>query len=417
MECLMQFYLRSSLFTFAATAACVAVAGCGSDSSSLTTANSGTVVVQMTDAPFASDSVTSVAIFVTRVDARVATADSAAADNNVDDVASGGWQTIASPNQSFNLLAYQHGTVATLGQESLASGSYSGLRLIIDPTKSSVTLKNGQVLTASTSPSVTFPSAAHSGIKINLAQPVVVSEGGTTTLLVDFDVNNSFVLRGNSIDKNGLLFKPVINATVTNVANAVATISLANATDASLNLAQNGMLLTNGSNLAFGGSSSCTTVVAATPGLTVTQGTSSTALTGFSPSLTAGTSYTLVAYPTASGGTAFATLANTYTPTSGQTGLRVFNATSATTGIDVYLTAVGGLLGTPTATNVTAGSASTFVSVPAGLTQIQLTSTGSTSVVLDGGQQTLIAGKNATLVVAPAVAGSTATRVFLVPAC
>jgi hypothetical protein len=371
----------------------------------------------MTDAPFATDSVSSVDVFVTRVDARTSVADSAAADQNVDAPSSGGWQTIATPNQSFNLLAYQHGTVATLGQASLASGTYSGFRLIIDPTKSSVTLKSGRTLTATSSPGVTFPSAAHSGIKINLAQPVLVSAGGTTTLLVDFDVNNSFVLRGNSIDQNGLLFKPVINATVTNVTNAVATVSLVNATDASLNLMQNGALLANGSNIAFGTGSSCTSVIAASPSLAVTQGTSSTALTGFSPSLTAGTSYTIVAYPTATGGTAFATLSNSFTPASGQTGLRVFNATSSTTGFDVFLTAAGAVLGSASATNVTAGSASTFVSVPAGVSQIRLTNSGSTSVVLDAGLQTLVAGKNMTLVIAPAAAGSTSTRAFLVTGC
>jgi hypothetical protein len=32
-------------------------------------------------------------------------------------------------------------------------------------------------------------------------------------MLVDFDVANSFVLRGNTILQNGLLFKPVVKAT------------------------------------------------------------------------------------------------------------------------------------------------------------------------------------------------------------
>jgi len=33
-------------------------------------------------------------------------------------------------------------------------------------------------------------------------------------MVVDFDVANSFVMRGNSLAQNGLLFKPVIRATV-----------------------------------------------------------------------------------------------------------------------------------------------------------------------------------------------------------
>jgi hypothetical protein len=34
-------------------------------------------------------------------------------------------------------------------------------------------------------------------------------------MVLDFDVGNSFVMRGNSLAQNGLLFKPVVKATVT----------------------------------------------------------------------------------------------------------------------------------------------------------------------------------------------------------
>jgi hypothetical protein len=47
-----------------------------------------------------------------------------------------------------------------------------------------------------------------------LTKPVTVADGGTTTLVVDFDVANSFVMRGNSLSQQGLLFKPVVKATV-----------------------------------------------------------------------------------------------------------------------------------------------------------------------------------------------------------
>jgi hypothetical protein len=410
-------YTRSILATAAAGAALVFTAACGSDSSNVTGSSAGTVVVQMTDAPFATDSVRSVDVFVVRIDARTAVADSAAADHDVDNGSADGWQTIATPNASFNLLSFQHGAVASLGQATLAAGSYSGLRLIIDPTKSSVTLKSGRVLTTTSSPSVSFPSAAHSGLKVNLAQPLTVAGGGTTTLLMDFDVNNSFVLRGNSIDQNGLLFKPVINATVTNAANIIATVSLINATNTSLNLLENGVALTNANSIAFGGSSSCTSVPVTNAGLSITQGTSATALAGFSPTLTAGTSYSIIAFPTASGGVQFATLTNTFTPASGQTGLRVFNATTSTTGFDVFVTPLGAALGTATTTNVMAGASSSFTSVPAGTFDVRLTNTGSTSVLLDSGLQTLVAGKNETLVIAPGVAGSASPRLFLVTGC
>jgi hypothetical protein len=40
-----------------------------------------------------------------------------------------------------------------------------------------------------------------------------------------------------------------------------------------------------------------------------------------------------------------------------------------------------------------------------------------TTVLLDLGAQTLVAGQNATLVIAPPAIGSTTLRAFLVPAC
>jgi hypothetical protein len=213
-------------FTALATLAFLAstVAAACSDSGSATTqvdpGSSGTLVVRLTDAPFLTDSVKSVSIFVVRIDARISDADSASADHAFDDDSSKseGWKSVASPNAAFDLLSLQNGVAATLGQASLGGNVYKGLRLIIDPTKSSVTLKNGSVLTSISSPSVTFPSASRSGIKISLSQPLTIVAGATTTLLVDFNVNDSFVMRGNSINQNGLLFKPVIKATITNSA-------------------------------------------------------------------------------------------------------------------------------------------------------------------------------------------------------
>src|SRR5439155_15230278 len=140
---------------------------------------------------------------VIRVDARIGSATDADADRDLDNSTSSGWRTLASPNASYDLLALQNGASATLGTAALTAGTYNGFRFVIDPTKSSVTLKTGQKLTGTSSPGVTFPSAAQSGLKINVSKPVVIVPGATTTLLVDFDVANSCVMRCNSIDQNG----------------------------------------------------------------------------------------------------------------------------------------------------------------------------------------------------------------------
>ena len=186
------------------------------DSAGTTAAGTGTLAVQLTDAPFSTDSVKSVDVWVVRVDARQPDADSAtAAMGATDDSAStGGWTTLTRPNQSVNLLAYQNGAALPLGSAQIAAGNYLGFRLVIDPTKSSLTMKNGMVLSSTSMPNISFPSAARSGIKIVLTQPVTVAANQTTTVLVDFMVDSSFVMRGNTIMQNGLLFKPVVRGSV-----------------------------------------------------------------------------------------------------------------------------------------------------------------------------------------------------------
>jgi hypothetical protein len=183
---------------------------------STTEAGRGTLAVQLTDAAFPTDSVLRVDVYVVRVDARMASADSAAAAKGAtdDSANTGGWTTVAQPNRIVNLLAYQNGAYLPLGNAGVAAGNYAGFRLIIDPSKSSLTLKNGAVLTSTSTPNVLFPSGSRSGIKIVFLTAVPVAANDTATVLVDFMVNDSFVMRGNSISQNGLLFKPVIKGTI-----------------------------------------------------------------------------------------------------------------------------------------------------------------------------------------------------------
>ncbi len=176
----------------------VAMTACGDSSGT----GSGKLTVQLTDAPFPFAEVARVDIFVVRIDAKSADTDSAEAAKESE---ASGWTTIASPNASINLLDLRGGVTTNLGTASLASGTYRGFRMIIDPAKSSVTLKDGS------KPDIKWPSAGKTGIKINLDSPILVSKD-SSVMVLDFDVGRSFVLRGNSISQNGLLFKPVIRA-------------------------------------------------------------------------------------------------------------------------------------------------------------------------------------------------------------
>lgn len=161
----------------------------------------GQVNVQLTDAPFPFAEVKRVDVFVVRIDGKTAEVDDTEVDNESE---MSSWQTLVSPNTSINLLDLTNGKTANLGVATLPAGTYRSFRLIIDTDKSSITLDDG------TKPDVKWPGAGKHGIRIQLDQPVVIS--GTQNLLIDFDLGRSFVMRGNSIKNNGLLFKPSIRA-------------------------------------------------------------------------------------------------------------------------------------------------------------------------------------------------------------
>jgi hypothetical protein len=210
--------MRITRYLITASIAAAALTGWACDSNEVTGTSRGGVIVHLKDAPFPSDSVDSVNVFVTRVEMRAAVADSAASDSatSTTEAAAHGWITVASPGKVYNLLSLRNGLFAVLDTADVAAGNYNSMRLVIDPSKSNVRLKSGLNLSGTTTPNVSFPSGASSGIKINLSGGLNVVAGDTATVIVDFDLDQSFVMRGNSITNLGLLFKPVILASVSN---------------------------------------------------------------------------------------------------------------------------------------------------------------------------------------------------------
>lgn len=208
--------MRNRRFLVPVILIAAAAAGQACQSDNVTAASNGHVLVKLTDAPFPTDSVDSVIVFVKRIDIRMTAADSAAADSAIaaDSATTHGWLTVAEPDTTYNLLDLQNGTSVTLGQASVAAAHYSAIRMVIDPSRSRVVLKNGTVLTGISDPGVKFPSGSTSGLKVTVNDGVDVAAGDTTTVVLDFNLSESFVMRGNSIAKLGLLFKPVIMASV-----------------------------------------------------------------------------------------------------------------------------------------------------------------------------------------------------------
>ncbi|MGK2961079.1 MAG: DUF4382 domain-containing protein [Gemmatimonadaceae bacterium] len=185
------------------TLAIAGAAGLACSDSAMTGSDSGQLTIQLTDAPFPFSEVKSVDVFVVRIDGRIADADD---EEAADDTDTEDWITLVSPNTSIDLLTLTGGETANLGVVTLPEGTYRGFRMIIDTDQSSVTLNDDS------HPEVKWPSAGRNGIKIRLDEPVVIDDGENATMLIDFDVGRSFVMRGNSIRNNGLLFKPVIHA-------------------------------------------------------------------------------------------------------------------------------------------------------------------------------------------------------------
>ena len=194
---------------------------------------------------------------------------------------------------------------------------------------------------------------------------------------------------------------------------STATVRFINATNTTIDVTNSGIVSTGNGNLAFGANSTCMTVSTTGTGLIFTQAGTTTAITGFTPSFNANGNFTVIAYTTSTG-TAFVTLDNSgFTPTTGQAGLRVFNAASGSGSI----VAVSGTTVLGTGTGVPFGTGGGFISVPSGSTPIAFNTGAGTATVANAGTLNLTAGQNYTLIVAPAAAGSTALRTFLVTGC
>ncbi|HEX7023668.1 MAG TPA: DUF4382 domain-containing protein, partial [Gemmatimonadales bacterium] len=170
-----------------------------------------TVVVRLTDAP--SDDFESATVFVSQV----ALLPSASAGSEV---------MLNDTEQSFDLLDLQNGVTTVLASASVPGGTYAQIRVKVDSAQ--VVLKSPNTFSdGSATATLKIPSGSQSGLKINISPPVTVNED--MVLLVDFDASRSFVFQGPPDHPNSVLFKPVLHATVTDVAGSITgTVSPAN---------------------------------------------------------------------------------------------------------------------------------------------------------------------------------------------
>ena len=150
--------------------------------------------VFITDAPFPFDTVGSVNLYVTKIEA-CSCVDSQAGD----------WVTIAAPNKSFDLLTLQQGTTAFVGESPINAGQYAAIRMTINVDQSSIKYKDG------TNAVVHWSGSNTGNIVLNtlIQKPLAVSATGSE-IVIDFDVGSSFVY--NLTGGNDFLLLPHLRA-------------------------------------------------------------------------------------------------------------------------------------------------------------------------------------------------------------
>ncbi|HVT39803.1 MAG TPA: DUF4382 domain-containing protein [Gemmatimonadaceae bacterium] len=209
--------MNKRLLWTAVAGAFVFVGACNNRSVTGPASGQGMLAMKLTDAPVPFDSVKEVNVFVVRIDARRAHADAGNADVDVENEHAENhekpdstlWVTIAAPNTTFNLLALQGGVSAFLGATAVDTGHFRAIRLIIDPARSTVVLKDGTVLTTTSTSPVEFEQRGRHGLLVELNETVEVHEKETTTIVLDFRLDRSLTLRGRGVH-DGFFFRPVI---------------------------------------------------------------------------------------------------------------------------------------------------------------------------------------------------------------
>lgn len=169
--------------------------------------SNGTTRILLTDAPFPYDRVARVDIFVVSVATSVGSDTSASSPE--------AFSTFAAPNRKINLLALQGGLSDELSSHSIPRGAIKSVRLIIDTDQSSITLKNGTVLTGSSTPGIAWQSSAGRPVlNAEIQDGIVIPEGGTD-IVIDFDVGRTFIDPADvspPSGQQGYIFSPVLRA-------------------------------------------------------------------------------------------------------------------------------------------------------------------------------------------------------------
>jgi alpha-tubulin suppressor-like RCC1 family protein len=171
----------------------------------------GSTRVLLTDDPFPYDRLSRVDLYVVSVSASL-TADTGGIGG---DTTGSNFITIARPERRFNILALQGETTAELGSVNMPAGAYKAVRMVIATDSSSITLKDGRILTGTSKPGIQWQSSTGRPVlKALVAEQLAVPDTGAV-IVIDFDAASSFlpvqVMDPGSTDSS-FIFTPFLHA-------------------------------------------------------------------------------------------------------------------------------------------------------------------------------------------------------------
>jgi hypothetical protein len=165
----------------------------------------GSIRVVITDDPFPVEYIEEANITITKVEIRKS-----------DESEGYPFMTLMEDTVTYNLLDLRNGVTAGLLDMEIEAGKYDLIRLYIE--NASIKIKDFG------SYKLKVPSGSQTGIKIFIEPGLRVEGGLSTELLLDFNLDKSFVLKGNMNTPAGIKgfnFKPVIRAVNNSTAGTV----------------------------------------------------------------------------------------------------------------------------------------------------------------------------------------------------
>jgi hypothetical protein len=183
-----------------ATAGILVSSGCQKTNDGPLSDQKGTLVIKLTDAPFPLDMIDAATVKIVKVEV-----------GDVCDCDQEDYPFITvfeDPDpEPFNLLDFRNGLTADLVEMQIEPGSYNLIRLYVD--EAGLVVKEGDEY------ALKVPSGAQTGIKVFMEPALQVVGGLTSEIVLDFNLDRSFVLKGNMNTPAGIKgfnFKPVIKA-------------------------------------------------------------------------------------------------------------------------------------------------------------------------------------------------------------